>query len=542
MSSLNCPLLHSKDAETAKSAQTDMDAKPSPSSMPFLSQLSPQTTEVAVAVLDGDLPTTTVAVAPADTAAVCHAGESGVEVIALRDEEGTQEDEGMISGQRSRLVWDGTGFLPLNGELGLRFQETEYHRMSSHPKDELRRFRCSLFWLGLDQSTPFSMAVSWSVAFALVIAIPVSYLAIVSTADSSTHQGQPFDHVVLTSEAALASISFACLSHNLRKHGLRGFLFLDQISLEPLEVQCGYIEELNKAFRLLELILLPSFVVELVHQVWWFTCAAVHIPFIQSPAVKRTLMCIAIMLSWLYKTAVFLLPCILFRLMCYLQNLRFEGYIKMLESVPEVSVILKQYMRLRRQLNIISHRYRMFIVLSLVNITASQFIFLLMITATSGSLSFFTAGNLGVCSVVQLIGFVICLHGAARITHRAQRIVSIVSQWHAMSTCQTYTATMPDTQARNHTSICWIESDQLTGAEYDNDLNSALSMYSTSNANVNNDLAALQMRQAFVSYIQHDQAGISLFGYILDRSFVYALASVELSLLLFILGLTIGID
>jgi hypothetical protein len=33
-------------------------------------------------------------------------------------------------------------------------------------------------------------------------------------------------------------------------------------------------------------------------------------------------------------------------------------------------------------------------------------------------------------SAVQLSGFFMCLLGAARITHRAQRMVSIASQWH----------------------------------------------------------------------------------------------------------------
>lgn len=36
--------------------------------------------------------------------------------------------------------------------------------------------------------------------------------------------------------------------------------------------------------------------------------------------------------------------------------------------------------------------------------------------------------------MVQLTGLVLCLHGAAKITHRAQRFVSIVSQWHALAT------------------------------------------------------------------------------------------------------------
>lgn len=40
-----------------------------------------------------------------------------------------------------------------------------------------------------------------------------------------------------------------------------------------------------------------------------------------------------------------------------------------------------------------------------------------------------------VCSAVQLSGFCMCLLGAARITHRAQRVVSIASRWHMLMSC-----------------------------------------------------------------------------------------------------------
>ncbi len=40
-----------------------------------------------------------------------------------------------------------------------------------------------------------------------------------------------------------------------------------------------------------------------------------------------------------------------------------------------------------------------------------------------------------VCSAVQLSGFLLCLHGAARITHRAQGIVSVATRWHMGVTC-----------------------------------------------------------------------------------------------------------
>lgn len=39
-----------------------------------------------------------------------------------------------------------------------------------------------------------------------------------------------------------------------------------------------------------------------------------------------------------------------------------------------------------------------------------------------------------ICSAVQLSGFFLCLLGAARITHRAQGIVSIATRWHMTAT------------------------------------------------------------------------------------------------------------
>lgn len=43
-------------------------------------------------------------------------------------------------------------------------------------------------------------------------------------------------------------------------------------------------------------------------------------------------------------------------------------------------------------------------------------------------------GEMQICSVVQLCGCFLCLLGAARITHRAQGIVSIATRWHMLVT------------------------------------------------------------------------------------------------------------
>jgi hypothetical protein len=42
-----------------------------------------------------------------------------------------------------------------------------------------------------------------------------------------------------------------------------------------------------------------------------------------------------------------------------------------------------------------------------------------------------------------------------------------------------------------------------------------------------------------VTYLQHSRAGISLYGFVLDRTFLYSMSGVTVSLTLFILGKTI---
>jgi hypothetical protein len=73
--------------------------------------------------------------------------------------------------------------------------------------------------------------------------------------------------------------------------------------------------------------------------------------------------------------------------------------------------------------------------IALFTITLSQLSSLFQILLPARTLNFFRAGDLAVCSLVQLTGLVLCLQGAAKITHKAQHIVASVSKWHAMATC-----------------------------------------------------------------------------------------------------------
>lgn len=137
---------------------------------------------------------------------------------------------------------------------------------------------------------------------------------------------------------------------------------------------------------------------ELSFRLWWYVYVTISIPFVQDNTrlslVLNITLFLAGMLSWLYRTSVFLFTCILFRLMSSLQILRLQGYNKLLRETPNVEVILSEHMRIRSQLNTISHRFRLFISLALLSISFSQMWSLFVLLGTADKFNFFRAGDL----------------------------------------------------------------------------------------------------------------------------------------------------
>ena len=155
---------------------------------------------------------------------------------------------------------------------------------------------------------------------------------------------------------------------------------------------------MQSAFSLLGSILLPSALIEIVFRAWWYYYVTVSIPFIESDRRLSLILNVAFfscgLLSWLYRTSVFLFTCILFRLMCSLQILRLKGYIKLLGSTPNVSIILTEHMRIRSQLTTISHRFRAFLVAALFTISFSQVWSSFVLLSSYVKFNFFRAGDL----------------------------------------------------------------------------------------------------------------------------------------------------
>lgn len=160
-------------------------------------------------------------------------------------------------------------------------------------------------------------------------------------------------------------------------------------------VRRGYARELEKAFRYLTYIILPSFLVELVHKIIFFSAVKISGPNITPGFPLNSIVFVLVLVCWVYRTGVFLLVCVLFRLTCELQKLRFEGVHKLFEGCgSEAGVIFKEHVRIRRQLWVTSHRYRFFIIGCVVTITVSQLGALLLVLASNSHKTFFNSGDI----------------------------------------------------------------------------------------------------------------------------------------------------
>ncbi|XP_039814433.1 uncharacterized protein LOC120677348 [Panicum virgatum] len=411
-----------------------------------------------------------------------------------------------------------------------------YARCKSVIHDELRSFRAFLQWCALDHSTRAGRAASYAAFLALALLVPAA-VSVSLRADAALSPASAsaitFNRVAQVPATGLAAISFATLAVFFRRlGGLRQLLLLDgALRDDTAYVRRGYARELDRAFRLLAALLLPSLCVEAAHKAVFFFCTVrveppaalgVVLPPLLPPwrVPWRAVALVATVASWVFRTGVFLLVCVLFRLTCELQILRFVGIHHMFDVEARAAAaaeIFAEHRRIRTQLLATSHRYRAFIICCLVTITVSQLGALLVVLSSGDAKSFSNTGDLLVGSAVQLSGFFMCLFGAARITHRAQRIVSIASQWHmSMVAAMRHGKPSPGSDA---------DASRVSGSS------AAVPQAAEPGA-----ACSYKSRQALVTYLRHNGGGITLFGFTLDRGLLHAIFVFEMTLVLWILS------
>ncbi|XP_043691073.1 uncharacterized protein LOC122641834 [Telopea speciosissima] len=433
-------------------------------------------------------------------------------------------------------------------EILIRKTNKVFNRCISNAGDELCSFRSCLRWMCLDQSSIWRSCLSWSLFLLLAIIVPLlsHFVLACPTCDARHHR--PYDGVVQLSLTVVATLSFFCLSRFVRTYGLRRFLFLDKLCEESEKVGLGYTEQFNRSWKLLLVFILPCFAVESAYKIWWFSSAA--IPFLGSEIVSDAVACTLELCSWLYRTSIIFFVCILFRLLCYLQILRLQDFAEVFQVESDVASILKEHLRIRRHLRIISHRYRVFIIFALLCITASQLASLLIITRSNSVVTIFTAGELALCSITLVTGLFICLRSATKITHKAQAVTCLAAKWHVCATIESFDGGGTDSEtpvladyevARPHVRDFpinsngeWEDEENADGENELDNTNIIMPIYART--------ISFHKRQALVTYFENNKAGITVFGFVLDRSCLHTIFAVEMSLVLWLLSKTIGIS
>ncbi|KAL1804178.1 hypothetical protein ACET3Z_032825 [Daucus carota] len=393
-------------------------------------------------------------------------------------------------------------------------------------------------WVFLDQSNLWHAGLSWSIFSLLAIAVPLLSHFVYHCNTCDRNHRRPFDAIVQLSLSVLSLISFVSLSDFSRKYGLRRFLFLDKLSGVSDQVQRGYTQQVHKSMRLMCAFVLPCFVADFMYKIWWFTSGRNQIPYFINAYLSSTVACFLMLSSWLYRTSIFFLVCILFQVICHLQILRLEDFAQVFHKDSDVGLILLEHLAIRRTLRIISHRFRRFILLTLILVMASQFASLLVTTKKGSDFNFFNGGELALTSITLVTGLLICLRSAAKITHRAQAITSLAAKWNACSTINSFDDMENETPRAQ---VAAPRVDCIAGnLDSNNEEGEEDAIDNTNMMPIFTHTMSYQKRQALVTYFENNKAGITVFGFMLDRSSLRIVFAIQLSLTLWLLSKTIG--
>lgn len=424
-------------------------------------------------------------------------------------------------------------------------RSTRFQRTISHAQDELHSFRTYLRWMCVDQSNIWTTTLSWFLFIVLGLVVPCLSHFFLACSSCDAKHARPYDWVVQLSLSSVSTMSFVCLTSFVKKYGLKRFLFFDKLCNESEIVRKGYTAKLNRSLKIVSSFVIPCFLAETAYKVWWYASGASQIPFLGIVWLSDSVACFMELCSWLYRTTVFFLVCVLFHLVCNLQVLRIQDFAQVFQVDSDVGSVLSEHLRIRRHLRIISHRYRSFILWCLILVTGSQFTSLLVTLKATSELNIYKAGELLMCSLTLVTGLCILLRSATKITHKAQSVTCLASKWHVCATLDSFDVNDGETPRTPAIHVCQSfpnvgtdgesESEDVGEEEDDLDNNKLIPAYAYSTI-------SYQKRHALVTYFENNRAGITIYGFMLDRSTLHTIFGIELSLVLWLLSKTIGIS
>ncbi|CAA2978740.1 uncharacterized protein LOC111396277 isoform X1 [Olea europaea subsp. europaea] len=397
----------------------------------------------------------------------------------------------------------------------------EPHLIESDPQLEksLKTFENFLALIGFRQCTVLGTALSWLVFVLLVVALPLLSIQFSYCSNCEKYEVKSLELEILVSQTVVSAISLLSISHILRKYGVRKMLFVDYCHGHFAQFRHLYLQKIRAFYRLLASWVFICLILKVAreitravylhHDSWW----------------RSALMLLACIVSYTYVTLVFLAGCALFHLVGNLLVIHFENYGKLLERDLDVSVYIEEHIRLTSYLSKISHRFRVFLLLEFLVVTVSQFFALLQTLGNLGIINFINGGDFAVLSIVQLVGILLCLNAAGKISHRAQGLGSIASRWHALITCKSNDGSFSAVSDSGGNSDVPYPVRPLSMHYSESDLESGDYAQLSMNLQLTASMSSYQKRQAFVTYVQSNTGGFTIFGWMIDRMHITTISS-----------------
>ncbi|KAJ7549592.1 hypothetical protein O6H91_07G059400 [Diphasiastrum complanatum] len=381
-------------------------------------------------------------------------------------------------------------------------------------------FRTTIRSLQLDHSQSFWSLLSWFVGLTLLMVVPTFRLLYVKATDDKPQHQLVFQPLVVSVGVWTSIVSFLFLRHAIRQHGLRGVLFLDSIAEEAVEVRKDYDIAIEQGATLLAKIFLPAFALFLVQKTWFFTHIKLQpLPFgFNSQVADLAVVIGASTFSWIFQTTTYLYTCVLFWTVCFLQELKMKQFKESLGKRLSPELYYHQYVKILQGLQTTSRRFRQFLALTgaiiVFGALASMYA---IVGARRTGFNIFMAGELLVLNMVNLTGIGLCLRSASRLAHFHRRIVKAACSMHALGTFSS--AIQPATPClRADLSVDIVQRLEMLISTQD----------------------AWCRRAALVSFLSSTNAGISVYGFVLDRFFVHTSIGALLTTTWFILGQSLG--
>ena len=121
-------------------------------------------------------------------------------------------------------------------------------RTSDDLDDSLEKLERFLSFLGFNQSSLLSFSLSWAAFLVVGVLVPVLVLELSKFDGYETYQIKDFEMDIVASQACLAAVSLFCVSFNLRKYGIRRFLFVDRYGGHMTRFTNLYVKQISVKF------------------------------------------------------------------------------------------------------------------------------------------------------------------------------------------------------------------------------------------------------------------------------------------------------